>query len=449
MKKTYGLITTLIIVVLMTGCNGTVGVDIAPDSPTGDLQNEKTVQESAQNKDKSDTENDLQVAKDITPLAKEVASPDGLGEDAVFGACINSANIEDEKLMDIVTKHFNAVTLENELKPDALFGYSNEKAPGLHEEEYEGQKISVPTLDFSRADRMLDKILEINEKRPDNPIRVRGHVLVWHSQTPEWFFHEDYDAKKEYVLPEEMNKRLEWYIRSVLEHYTSDESRYRQMFYGWDVVNEAISDRTGTYRTDTETGSDALTDPVHDKKSSWWKVYGSNEYIINAFRFANRYAPEDIDLYYNDYNECDDKKLKGISALIEEVKAADGTRLNGFGMQGHYTVNAPTTEQIEEAARKYASLGVKVMLTELDVKASMFYDGTEEALPKEYDRQAEYFGSIYDTFRKLKREGVDISGISFWGVCDKYTWLEGQHPLLFDTDYNPKSACYRFVSNPQ
>ena len=375
------------------------------------------------------------VAEETGPasLKEAVASDKGLGSSAIVGACINSVNVHDKSFMEIVTANLNAVTLENELKPDAMFGYNNEVCPmaGMHEEEVGGKRIEVPALDHSRADAILDEIAAYNTGHPEAPIKVRGHVLVWHSQTPEWFFHEDYDASKDYVTKEEMDRRQEWYIRSMLDYYTGDDSKYKGMFYGWDVVNEAISDRTGTYRDETET--------------SWWKVYGSNEYIINAFRYANKYAPADLKLYYNDYNECDSMKKKGILSLIADVKAADGTRIDGFGMQGHYSCNSPTADKIAEAAVEYADAAGTCMLTELDVKNSMFYKGKSEQLPEEYERQAEYYGSIYDALRKLYADGVNVTGITFWGICDKYTWLEGHHPLLFDEGYNAKPAYYAFT----
>ena len=363
--------------------------------------------------------------------------------------------------MKLVEKHFNAVTLENELKMDSMFGYNNDSVPAgsVHEEELNGEKIMVPTLDNSRADAILDKIVEWNSSNPDKQIRVRGHVLVWHSQAPEWFFHEDYDKSNDYVSQEEMDKRLEWYIKSVLEYYTGENSKYKGLFYGWDVVNEAISDSTGTYRTDTEPGSDQLSDSTHGSKSSWWKVYGSNEFIINAFKYANKYAPADLELYYNDYNECDSNKLKGIVQLLEDVKAGEDTRISGFGMQGHYTVNAPSSGQIEDAVRAYSEVVDKVMLTELDVKVSPMFDGTEEALPDEYARQAAYYSSIYELLKKLdKEEGINVSGITIWGVIDTYSWLQQQSnvgggatgkilqcPLLFDGKYKAKPAFWALV----
>lgn len=362
--------------------------------------------------------------EDPTVLKDSVASPEGLGEDAIIGTCIGANTAADEKFMELVEKHFNAVTLENELKPESVLKRNNSE---------------VPTLDHSQADALLDKILEWNADNPDDRIKVRGHVLVWHSQTPEWFFHVDYDKNKDYASKDEMNARMEWYIKSMLEYYTGEDSKYKDLFYGWDVVNEAISDRTGSYRTDTDR-----------QGSNWWKIYESNEYIINAFKYANTYAPADLDLYYNDYNECDKKKKKGILTLIEEVKAAQGTRIDGFGMQGHYQVYSPTAEVVEEAAREYASAAGKVMITEFDTKPSMLFNGSDEAIPDEYERQAKYCAQVYDALKNLRRDGVDIEGITFWGVTDPYSWLQKDKkcfPLLFDGDYKPKPAFYSFAED--
>ena len=394
-----------------------------------------------------DEEEEIGIERDIPDLKDIVASSEGLGEDAVCGACLGTNGMNDGLIMELAEKHFNAITLENELKMDAMFGYSNESPrPGsIHDEELNGHTIAVPKLDHSKADAILDKILEWNGENPGSRIKVRGHVLVWHSQAPEWFFHEGYDKNNDYVSKEEMDERLEWYIKSMLEYYTGDDSPYKGLFYAWDVVNEAVSDRGGAYRSDTEPGSDSLTDSIHGTKSSWWKVYGSNEFIINAFRYANKYAPADLELYYNDYNECDRTKMKGIIGLINDVKNAEGTRIDGFGMQGHYSVNAPTAEQIADAARQYAEAAGKIMITELDVKPSMFYDGSEEKLGEEYLRQGRYYLDIYETMKKLKNEGITVGGITFWGTTDSYTWLPGKRPLLFDEDYRAKPAYWAFA----
>ncbi|MCR5590683.1 MAG: endo-1,4-beta-xylanase [Lachnospiraceae bacterium] len=460
MRKLITVIISIALAVSMTACASVSYTVSKPEEDAkaesaADVTSSEDIEDDTQKNEKEQpgtkndaAENDADENQgDIPALRDSIASSDGLGENAICGACIGSMGIHDQQLTDLAKKHFNALTLENELKMDAMFGYSNDapKNGSIHDEELNGEVIAVPELDHSRADAILDMIAAWNAENPERAIRVRGHVLVWHSQAPEWFFHEGYDKNNDYVSKEEMDRRLEWYIKSMLEYYTGDDSKYKGMFYGWDVVNEAVSDRGGNYRSDIEQGSDSLTDSTHGTKSSWWKVYGSNEFIINAFRYANKYAPADLDLYYNDYNECDKTKRRGIITLINDVKSAEGTRLDGFGMQGHYSVNAPTAEQIEEAAREYAEAAGKIMITELDVKPSMFYDGTSEKLPEEFMRQGRYYLAIYDTMKALRQDGIDVQGITFWGIVDTFSWLQGQNPLLFDGSYNAKPAYWAFV----
>lgn len=251
-----------------------------------------------------------------------------------------SSEISDDTLMALVKKHFNAVTFGNELKPDALFNYQIGQSVDSTTITFQGKELKVPVvndkqenLDFSRADAMLDKILEWNNANPNDKIRVRGHVLVWHSQTPEWFFHEDYDVAKPYADKGTMNRRLEWFIFSVFDHYfgKAANGKYDGLFYGWDVVNEAVNGNT--YRDDkviSDASDTSTSDTRHGSNSMWWRVYKSNEFIINAFKYANKYAPNDVELYYNDFGETDNTKCEGIVKLINDVKSADGTRLDAL-----------------------------------------------------------------------------------------------------------------------
>ncbi|MBR4083210.1 MAG: endo-1,4-beta-xylanase [Lachnospiraceae bacterium] len=395
--------------------------------------------------------------EDVPALRDAVTAE--MGEDFIVGTSIDTADINDEYCMALVTKHFNAVTLGNALKPDALFGYSNNNVPGTEEVVFNGEKMVVPVLNYSRAEKLLNVISEWNEENPDKQIKVRGHVLVWHSQTPEWFFHEDYDASKDYVSKEEMNKRLEWYIATVLEHFTGEDSPYKGMFYGWDVVNEAVSDQGKKYRTDAENPNESLSQATHGSNSSWWHVYQSNEYIINAFRYANKYAPAELELYYNDYNEFNLHKKDGIVKLINDVKAAEGTRLDGFGMQGHYGLNSPDASLLTGYIIEYAKAAGSVQITEWDVSSSTNYDGTDATKADEYRRQALYYMRIYNNAVKMAmQEGYKVTGLTWWGVVDKYSWLQSssnvgggsngkrkQCPLLFDDDYKAKPAYWAFV----
>lgn len=404
-----------------------------------------------------------EIEKDIPEWKTSVT--ESLGNDSIAGTAIMLSEISDDTLMELVEKHFNAVTFGNELKPDALFNYQIDgNSVPTKTITFEGEELQVPvvndagdSLDFSRADAMADKILEWNNAHPDQKIRIRGHVLVWHSQTQEWFFHENYDITKPYVNKETMNRRLEWFISSVFDHYfgKAANGKYDGLFYGWDVVNEAVIGNT--YRTDKVSAAESLNEIRHGNNSSWWHVYKSNEFIINAFKYANKYAPKDVELYYNDFGETDNTKCEGIVKLINDVKSAEGTRLDALGMQAHYNVDGFSAAQFKSVAKKYAQAAGKVQLTELDFKASSTYDGTAATKESEYTKMAYCHKNLYEAIKALKEEGTNVSGITVWGVIEPNSWLHSQSnlgggasgsaqcPLLFDGSYKAKPAYWAYV----
>ena len=408
-----------------------------------------------------------EIEKDIPEWKTSVT--ESLGNDSIAGTAIMLSEISDDTLMELVEKHFNAVTFGNELKPDALFNYQIDgNSVPTKTITFEGEELQVPivndagdSLDFSRADAMADKILAWNNAHPDQKIRIRGHVLVWHSQTQEWFFHENYDITKPYVNKETMNRRLEWFISSVFDHYFGEAAngKYDGLFYGWDVVNEAVIGNT--YRTDKVSAAESLSEIRHGNNSSWWHVYESNEFIINAFKYANHYAPANVELYYNDFGETDNTKCEGIVKLINDVKSAEGTRLDAFGMQAHYNVDGFSAAQFKSVAKKYAQAAGKVQLTELDFKASSTYDGTAATKESEYTKMAYCHKNLYEAIKALKKEGTNVSGITVWGVIEPNSWLHSQSdlgggasgsaqcPLLFDGNYKAKPAYWAYVDASQ
>ena len=395
-----------------------------------------------------------EIQTDIPNLKDTVVSDEkGIGSDGYMGCCLGSNYIDDEKIVALVKKHFNAVSLENELKPDSLLGGANES---LVVDSDLG--IEVPEkLTFTTPDGMLDKILEWN-KEDGVDIKVRGHVLTWHSQTPTWFFREGYKEDGEYVTADVMNKRHEWYIREVMKHYFAADSKYKDLFYGWDVVNEACSDGSGTFRSASE-------------GSEWAAIYGTGEgneapdYIINAFRYANKYAPKTLELYYNDYNDCQDGKIEVIETLLKSVKshekdAKDPTRITGFGMQGHHEINYPSKQKIKECIARYGAIVDKVQVTELDIKSSQGYDGSAAMRPAEETRTGHRYKDIYQAYVEADKEAngaFDVNGFTVWGVSDKYSWLNDfngagggangrpQTPLLFNRQYQAKPAYWGIV----
>lgn len=351
------------------------------------------------------------------------------------GVCVPMAAIGDDARMNLVESQFNSVTMENEMKPESLLG----RTPNIGEDGF-------PILDFSVSDTILKQIKAYNDTvgKDEKKISVRGHVLVWHSQTPEWFFHEDYNESKPYVSKDVMLSRMENYIKQVMEHYDGEGSEFKGMIYAWDVVNEAVNDTDGGMRTE----------------SSWFKIFYSFDYVEQAFVYANKYAPKDVKLFYNDYNDTNAKKADGICTLIQQIKSNPEARIDGMGMQGHYDMNFSASE-FEESAKKYAALVDEIQITELDLKSSTDYDGV--ATEEEYQKQAYVFKSLYDTVIRLKNEeNIPITAIVFWGTDDGHSWLQdansvggsadgtrAQCPLLFDADYEKKPAFWAFVDATQ
>lgn len=382
-------------------------------------------------------------AETAIPILRDAMTSE-MGDDFIVGTAINGGIPGDTRAMQLVTTHFNAITLENELKPDSMLGPFWMR-PQTETVTLNGKKLVVPKLNFSSPDGILNHIYDWNQNHPDRFIKVRGHVLVWHSQTPEWFFHEDYDANKPYVDAATMALRQEWYIKSVAEHFTGKDSKYKDMFYGWDVVNEAVTDGYPTgYRSDTDNPS-----------SPWWKIYKSNKFITDAFVFANKYMPKSVKLFYNDYNEFMWVKPDGIVQLLKDVKNTPGARIDGMGMQGHYSTDDgwPSIDDFKRVVRAYCAVVGEVQITEFDMGLSD--EDAKKSEAAKHERIAARYEAFYDAIRALKKEGCKVTGFTVWGITDKYSWLQSandagggtdgtkkQFPLLFDSNYQPKKAFY-------
>lgn len=391
--------------------------------------------------------------KDIMPIKERLAQKSAISGKA--GAAIMSDMLNDEKIMNLVTTHYNSITCENEMKPEIILG----DKPAFRVDSEERISIDknddpVLILDFSRADKIMDYIKIYNEKNTDDPIRVRGHVLVWHSQTPDWFFREKYDIQGPYVCRDRMMKRLENYIREVIEHYDGAGSPYRGIIYAWDVVNEQIE--PDDFDPDRNPGAVRYT--CNGKNTGWYNVFqGDISYITQAFVFANRYAPRDVKLFYNDYNDADPVKRDEICILLRQIRETEGARIDGMGMQAHYHMDFPSVEQLAEAARAYSSIVEEIQFTEFDLQSSRGYDGSdrESELNREGERYRELFQTIYGLD---KEDGINITGVTFWGTHDGASWLQDvsfvgggadgsrpQMPLPFDDDYNVKPSYWGII----
>lgn len=317
-----------------------------------------------------------------------------------FGSAIPRSLIANEKAAALIKDQFAIVTHENELKPESVLDIP--ACRKLAETDETAVAINIdaarPLLDFAK----------------ENGLKVHGHTLVWHSQTPETFFLKGYQVGRGRVDRETMLARMENYISAVMAAVEAD---YPGLIVSWDVVNEAIDDSTGKLR-----------------KSPWLETVGE-DYLARAFEYARKYAPEGVILCYNDYNTAFSPKLDGIVELLEGL-ISEGN-IDGYGFQMHIDLATPSMAQLENAVDRIAKLGLKLRVSELDVKVG---DNSEESFVKQAKRYAE-------VMKLLDKYADQFEAVHVWGLNDGVSWLASQYPLLFDANNNPKPAFWA-VADP-
>lgn len=335
----------------------------------------------------------------------------------LIGVAVNPAQFEetDKKGAELILREFNSISPENVLKWE-------------HTEPRDGE------FTFAAGDRYV----AFGEQ---HHLAVIGHNLVWHNQLPAWVSQPPAGAEK--LTREVLLDRLHRHIMTVAGHY-------RGRILGWDVVNEAIADGTGAYRD-----------------SVFYRVIGK-EFLVMAFKWAQEADPH-AELYYNDYNlDQDDKKRATAIELIKYLRA-NGARVDGIGLQGHYNLTYPSAAKIDETIGMFADLGLKVMITELDVQAiaNQSISGAVGAFPTTSTRPpanaakrwrgwgrsqppkpltpeqqtalAERYGEIFGVFWKHR---AAITRVTFWGLRDADSWRRYASPLIFDDNYQPKPAYF-------
>lgn len=348
----------------------------------------------------------------------------------------------------LMRKQFSSMTFGNELKPAYNMGFTAPEAT----EEY------LPFVINPQAKGMLDWAKE-------NGMPVRGHVLVWHSQCPKEVFCKGYcpvtiptdpELLKErpmlkyfekldpvcFVDRETMLKRMRSYIFSVMEYMYREG--YGRTIYAWDVVNEAIEPADNT---------------EYGLRNSYWRQVIGDDFIYWAFRFAKdavteiskKYAAKyEVNaedeaalktiwpkLIYNDYNEWMPDRIAAATGLLERSTEEHGSILSeglidGIGMQGHLSDNNSIEEYVA-ALKTYAGLVSEVHITELDVKCTCLNKNQEYY-------QAVFYKKFFEELVKAKREGVNLTSVTFWGLTDDNSWIRGANPLLFRGDLSEKRS---------
>ena len=329
-------------------------------------------------------------------------------KDFLIGAALNPSQFSGSNVVEaaLVRQQFNSISPENVLKWEKIH-----PQPGQ--------------FDFVPADRYVEFGLT-------NKMTVIGHNLIWHSQTPDWVFRDD---RGNLIDRDTLLARMREHISTVV-------GRYKGKIFGWDVVNEALNE-DGTWRD-----------------SPWRKIIG-DDYIAKAFEYANEADPQ-AELYYNDFSLENEPKRSGAIALIKKLQA-QGVKISGIGSQGHYGLNSPSVKQVDQTLSAFEKLGLKVMITELDVnllpqptsstgaevsthfelRAGMnpYPNGLPDSMQQ---RLAQRYADLFFVFLKHRDS---ISRVTFWGVTDGDSWLNDwpvrgrtSYPLLFDRAGKPKPA---------
>ena len=357
------------------------------------------------------------------------------------GNAVDLAHLQSADTLSYIKSEYNSVTLGNQMKPDYILQknfsktlVSKESAtndlnytiPDGYEEEL------VPELNFETVDKTL-KIAS------ENGLKMRGHTLIWHSQTPNWFFRENYDSNGDFVTPEVMNQRIIFYVTNVMKHIC--DSPYADVIYAWDVANEYLHQGTNA------------------NNSGWVGVYGdsiiqngklvtSPEYVKLAFATASSilesYQMRDsVHLFYNDYNtygvttEC--------CELIDYLNTTDnlnpdGQKLcDGIGMQSHLDVMWPKVEYYLKTLDTFIQKGYEIQITELDV--TLNYLGNENT---EEERNI-YWKELMEGIVTRQKESHAITSFTIWGLYDDISWRNQYTPLLFSHSYYEPKEAYHIV----
>ena len=329
-----------------------------------------------------------------------------------FGTAVTDSELASKSAQNLIKKHFNSLTPGNELKPESVLDQAacQEKGDNVN-----------PQIKIDAARGILDFCR-------DNNIPVRGHTLVWHSQTPGWFFKEGFKNDGDFVSKEVMIQRMENYIKNVMAALAEEYPTIN--FYAWDVVNEAWLDdgkprQPGTY-------------DENRNSSGWVQVFGDNSFIEYAFTFARKYAPQGCKLYYNDFNEYMPQKTQAIVQMANDLK--EKGLIDGIGMQSHLDVRSgsdafPSLSVYEKAMKAFCDTGLDVQVTELDATVN---SGDEAG----FKAQAEYYKGVLDCCKKY---ADSISAVVVWGTTDDKSWRASKLPLLFNGDFTAKPAYYSII----
>ncbi len=397
MKRILAILLTVVMILSVAGCKK------GNEEPNNNVTSAPT---TAADPTKAPT--DAPAPTDVPEPTSEPVNPDDYCLKDVFaehgmkvGTCISGQMIDRPAISKIITENFSSLTCENAMKPDYIFNRNKSKETGDLVVEFNSEALKI--MDYAK----------------ENGLKMRGHTLVWYSQTPNWIFKEGFENSGDFVDRDTMLARMESYIKQVFEQL--EALGYIDLFYAYDVVNEAWMEN-GTMR-----------------QNNWSTIIG-DDYLWYAFYYADKYAPESIDLYYNDYNE--QMKTQCLLKFVETLKDDTGRYLiDGLGFQAHlYTEDSLVSYfRLVDAI---AATGLKVQLTEVDIQLGKWQHPLE-ANDENFKTQGKFtYALVNGLFERVDNGTLNMDAFTFWGVTDSLSWRAEYSPLCFDKDLQPKYEYY-------
>jgi len=302
----------------------------------------------------------------------------------------------------LLTMHFDSMTPGNDLKWSSV-------------------EPSLGSYNYGNGDAEVGEAVCAN-------MRVRGQNLVWATgeQTPAYAFGDGTNSAANQAL---VTANIQEHIQSEVQHYGSQ-------VYAWDVVNEPLD----------PTQTDCLA------HGPFYQVLGAS-YMDIAFKAAKQYAPAGTKLFLNDYSTTDPTKLACLVKVVSELRGR-GVPIDAVGHEMHNAINYPTPESmataIDTVAEKFPELDQQV--TELDMSVYNAGDDTSNYgnnVPASVlAEQGWLYKQYFDVFR---RERHRLSSVTFWGMADDDTWLDGfpvtrtDYPLPFNMELQAKPAYWGIV----
>lgn len=404
-----------------------------------------------------------------TPVPKPTRTPGaqnllGALSDYVknVGSCITymswgGSALDDPDVKAYIKENLNSLTAENEMKPESILGRQANKIktvvakrdnniyiPDNYTEDY------VPELNYGNIDTLMKFASE-------NGIRIRYHGLLWHEQTSNWFFRENYTDNGKYVTPEVMDARLEYYIKNVMNHVYS--SQYANTVYCWDVVNEffhmteCINRIENDKKDKPETvkcfynvyGAEIFEDPSSPETS---KVVDNPRYVKLAFKWAHEVLvqfnlTDKVELVYNDYDTNFADVRASVLAVTKYINEKDDINPNGekyvttIGMQTHDNLDKFFIADHKASMDAFKATGLNLQVTEMDLALK---DHTVQ-------EQLKYWEDFINLIIDESKSGANFTGLTWWGLTDSGSWLgESQSPLLCSNSVkNKKPAYYKII----